>query len=489
MSVVLKTESKSLGQHQGEHLSNSNWETLLQIPAWTINGGEHWAVVGGNDAQRSAVCAYLREQLNQLEEFVEVSPAAQEFCIAEEIKRSQTGIADEINTGTLVKDFLNINSRADSTTIDSLIQTLQFSHCLNKRFRELSSGETRKALLIRALKHRQSVYLFQDPYEGLDKETRSTAKNLVEKSIGIDPKSCSIFIASRTEQLPKATSHLVYIDDSELKALTINPDSGIEEEILKLKSIVDPHPVITIPILPKDHPYNKVMPLDPKQALVKMKDTSIVYADQDKPIFENINFEIYPLQHCHIVGKNGAGKSTLLKLITGDHPQVYNNDIQICGFRRGSGESVWEVKRYIGYMGGEMLWNYRSSGQLAGKTLNVVISGLHDSIGLYNTADTADKACAKAWLEVFEMSHVANKRFNKLSMAEQRLALIARALIKRPALLLLDEPCQGLDSVDRRRVLSLVEKLITAKACTVLYVSHHDDEKIGGIKSEFSLGG
>lgn len=488
MPVVLKTENQSLGQHHREHLSNSDWETLLAIQAWTIKSDERWAVVGGNDAQRSAICAYLREQFNQIQQLAEVSPIAQESCIAEEIKRSQTGIADEVNTGTLVKNFLYENYKAHSNTIDNLVETLQFSHCLNKRFRELSSGETRKALLIRALRQQQAVYLFQDPYEGLDKDTRPIARDLIEKSKEIHrDKSCSIFIASRTEQLPNTTSHLAYIHGRELKTLTINPDSSIEKEILTLKSIINPSPVITIPELPKDHPYNKVAPLDPTRALVAMRDTSVAYAAQDKPIFENLNFEIYPLQHCHIVGKNGAGKSTLLKLITGDHPQVYNNDIQICGFRRGGGESVWEVKRYIGYMGGEMLWNYRSSGQLAGKTLNVVISGLHDSIGLYTTADTADKACARAWLEVFEMGDVANKRFNKLSMAEQRLALIARALIKRPALLLLDEPCQGLDSVDRRRVLSLVEKLITAKACTVLYVSHHDDEKIVGINSEFSL--
>ena len=493
MQELLHLEPHAIGQHQGKHIGTSDWETLLNISDWSIKRGEHWAVVGGSDGQRSALCETLRERLDKSRlEFAEVSPAAQETCIAEEIKRAQTGIADEINTGTQVKDFLGLGNQAAGKTarIDSLIETLEFSHCLNKHFRDLSSGETRKALLIRALENPQAFYLLQDPYEGLDKETLPLAKTLVEQALsnpGNDKlnQSCSsCFIASRLEQLPQTITHIAYIDELELKQLEVE---NLADTIASLAPIISPTPSIVVPDLPKDHPYHKSKPLDPKKPLVSMHDVTVSYADQDKPIFENIDFEIHPFQHCHITGRNGAGKSTLLKLITGDHPQVYNNDIQVCGFRRGAGESVWEVKRHIGYMGGEMLWNYRSSGQLAGKTLNVVISGLHDSIGLYTTANTADKACAKAWLDVFEMGDAANKRFNKLSMAEQRLALIARALIKRPDLLILDEPCQGLDSTDRRRVLSVVEKLITAKACTVLYVSHHDDEKISGIHSQFSL--
>lgn len=479
--TIFDIQSKDLGQHRGKHIGHSDWETLLTIANWQVSAGQHWAVVGGSDAQRSAICSFLREELAKTTlNYSEISPAAQEQVIAEEIRRSQTGIADEINTGTRVKDFLNIQSDTESCTVSQLVKTLELGHCLNKHFRDLSSGETRRALIIRSLSSKRNFYLMQDPYEGLDHQTRPIARELIEKSL-----TTSVFVASRSEQLPAKATHLAYIENDQLvcKALT----EPLEKALETIKQIIEPAEIVAIPDLPKDHPYHKTDALGPNAALVKMRQVTVAYAEQEKPIFENIDFEIHPFQHCQITGRNGAGKSTLLKLITGDHPQVYNNDIEVCGFRRGAGESVWEVKRHIGYMGGEMLWNYRSSGQLAGKTLNVVISGLHDSIGLYTTANTADKTCARAWLEIFEMGESANKRFNKLSMAEQRLALIARALIKRPALLILDEPCQGLDSVDRRRVLSVIEKLITARACTVLYVSHHDDEKIAGVHSQFSM--
>ena len=481
--ALLSIESQQLGLHKGKHIGKSDWETLLEIARWDIQPGERWAVLGGSDAQRSALCSYLREQLNQSDlNYQEISPAAQEQCIAEEIRRSQTGIANEINTGTRVLDFLSAEQPHSGSTVTELVYKLGFEHCLNKHFRDLSSGETRRALIIRALKSARDFYLLQDPYEGLDKDSRPVAKVHVEQAL---QKGSAVFIASRKEQLPQNSTHLAYIKNKELICEQLG--TPLTDRLESLQSIIEPEQTVVIPELPKDHPFHKADPLDPGKALVSMKDVTVAYAEQEKAIFENINFEIHPFQHCQITGRNGAGKSTLLKLITGDHPQVYNNDIQVCGFRRGGGESVWEVKRHIGYMGGEMLWNYRSSSQLAGKTLNVVISGLYDSIGLYTTANTADKACARAWLDVFDMSDCANQRFNKLSMAEQRLALIARALIKRPALLILDEPCQGLDSVDRRRVLSIVEKLIGAKACTVLYVSHHDDEKIAGIHSQFSM--
>jgi len=467
-----------------QHTSKISSNNYLSIASWQVNPQERWAIVGGNDAQRSAIYVFLQRALNNTAELAvaEVSPLEQERIIQEENLRAQTGLADEINTGRLVQDFL-AEAAQNPQQMQHWIETFQFTHCLTTYFRDLSSGETRRALLIKALQTDYSCYLLHDPYEGLDKATRQVAQQVMESSLA--KSTCCFFIASRPEQLPSNITHLAYIKDKQLicEALT----QPLSTRLQALSEIIQPTSHFIIPDLPEKHPFHKQKTLDSNKPLVAMRDVSVAYADQAKPIFEGINLTIHPLEHTHITGPNGAGKSTLLKLITGDHPQVYNNAIETCGYRRGDGESIWDVKRFIGYMGGEMLWNYRSSGQLAGKTLNVVISGLHDSIGLYQQIQTADKQCAMAWLTIFDMQTSAKKRFNQLSMAEQRLALIARALIKRPALLILDEPCQGLDSVERSRVLSVIEKLIKAKACTVLYVSHHDDEQIAGIEKEFLL--
>ena len=363
---------------------------------------------------------------------------------------------------------------------------------MQKQFRDLSSGETRRALLIRALSSSHQILLLQDPYEGIDSETRPVVASLVEHRLlnantakDSNPRS-SIFIASRPEQLTSFCTHVAYITGHSLHTIEVEPQ-GLEHTLAAIGFDRQAPAAITLPALPEGHPFEQREALSEDLPLVEAKNVRVGYADQPHPVFANINLKVMALQHTQICGPNGSGKSTLLKLITGDHPQTYSNDITVCGFKRGTGESIWSVKRYIGHMSGEMLWNYRGSGQLAGNAMAVVISGLHDSIGLYQSPNQADRHCALAWLDLLGLAAKARQRFQKLSLAEQRLVLIARAMIKRPALLILDEPCQGLDQSERQLVIAVVEKLIEAKACTVLYVTHHDDEAIAGIENRLVL--
>lgn len=515
MSSLYTFSNHTIFQHSGSRVSNADLEVLLSIPHWEIQNGQHWAIVGGKDDQRSAIMQLIRESAfnvsieNDVIPLAEISLQEQQRRIDEELVKAKTGVADEIFAGTLVSSIISDTCKllpasasiSAKTIVNQLNELFNFEHCLNKHFRQLSSGETRRLLIIIALIQQPALLLMQDPFEGLDSETQPLVQHLLKEVItsnleAIDrPKTLadliqinsSIFVSSRPEQLPNSIKHLAYINGNQLLTKTITQEKPLMACLTELNHIIAPDIEILLPALPDDHPFHNSQPLDSAKPLVNMSNITIKYTDLEKPIFENLYWKIQPLQHWRVTGKNGSGKTTLLKLITGDHPQVYNNDIEVCGFSRGSGESIWDVKRYIGYMSGETLWSYRGSGQLAGKVISVVISGLYDSIGLYTAVNTADKAAAQGWLTLFDLQSVANKRFQNLSLAEQRLVLIARAMIKRPALLILDEPLQGLDSDDRLRVLAIIEKLIAAKATTLLYVSHHEDEQVEGVVNTLAL--
>ena len=183
------------------------------------------------------------------------------------------------------------------------------------------------------------------------------------------------------------------------------------------------------------------------------------------------------------MGPNGSGKTCLLRLLSGDHPQCYVNDISLFGFQRGSGETIWQIKHYLGFVSTALHWDYR----LSVGVRNVVVSGFYDSIGLYQKATEKQIQIANEWLALLGMSRRATDSFSSLSFGEQRLVLIARAMVKHPPLLMLDEPCLGLDDLNRELVLTLIQKICDLGSTTVIYVTHHKEDEISTIQNKLSL--
>jgi molybdate transport system ATP-binding protein len=206
--------------------------------------------------------------------------------------------------------------------------------------------------------------------------------------------------------------------------------------------------------------------------IVKLTNGKVHYSGVN--VFENLNVTIKPLQHTLITGKNGSGKSTLMQLITGDCTQCYSNDIEVLGFKRGSGESIWQLKENMGIVSSEFHRQYRVKGEL----LTVVLSGFFDSVGLYQKPENYQIDIARQWLNMVGLLDHQHAMFQDLSYGEQRLALIARALVKSPYLLILDEPTQGLDEINRHRVLNFLEILVQQKHSTLILVSHRRDEHL-----------
>ena len=215
-----------------------------------------------------------------------------------------------------------------------------------------------------------------------------------------------------------------------------------------------------------------------QDAVILMRKVNVRYGK--KVVLKNFNWTVRNGENWKIVGPNGAGKSTLLSLITADNLQAYSNEIHMFGKLRGTGESIWDIKRRIGHVSSEFQVQYRESVTV----LKVVLSGFFDTIGLYQPVTEKQKETALYWMKFLEIENLAEIDFTRLSYGQQRLVLIARALVKSPALLILDEPCQGLDRANRNRVLTLIDQIGHQSMTQIIYVTHVASDQLKCIHHE-----
>jgi molybdate transport system ATP-binding protein len=185
-----------------------------------------------------------------------------------------------------------------------------------------------------------------------------------------------------------------------------------------------------------------------------------------------MNWDVNAGEKWALSGDNGSGKSTLLSLICADNPQSYACDISLFGYRRGSGESIWDIKKRIGYVSPEMHRGYQKNLP----AIDIVASGLHDSVGLYKRPQPEQMSICEWWMDIFGIAGLKDKSFMQLSSGEQRICLLARAFVKDPELLILDEPLHGLDTFNRRRVKRIVEAFCRRRDKTLIMVTHYDNE-------------
>ena len=203
---------------------------------------------------------------------------------------------------------------------------------------------------------------------------------------------------------------------------------------------------------------------------VELRDCNVKYGDN--VILHNVSWTVKAGDKWALLGENGSGKSTLLSLVYADNPQGYRNDITLFDHRRGTGESIWDIKRRIGYISPEMHLYFND----AADVLTVVASGFFDNVGCFRRPSEEQKAVAMKWLEAFGMEHLAGRRFPTLSSGEQRLVLIARTLLKNAPLLILDEPLHGLDVKKKELVAQAIERISAQPGMSLVYVTHYDNE-------------
>jgi molybdate transport system ATP-binding protein len=450
---------------------------LLPGTSWEIRDGENWAILGPNGSGKSTLARavrgdvpHVRGKLTRHDPEAEgsrigyVSFELQEELLAREERREEarsfSGGGHDLTAGELLRE-----NDGDPAAMKRISDALDLHPLLGHDFRTLSNGEIRKLLIARALLPSPKLLILDDPFAGLDAGSRRSLSAAITKLM--EEGTQILLVAQRPEEVIPGISHVLLIQNGRIAR------TGRREEVLtparirllrgKGKSLPTLHPP------PRN---SEKAPLPVGDPLVEMRNVHVAYGATF--VLDDLNWTVRRGENWAVIGPNGSGKSTLLSLITGDNLQVYANEVYLFGKKRGEGESIWTIRQRIGLVSPELQIRYRKPGSVR----EVVLSGFFDSIGLYRQPDAGQENLADGWLSALEMNDKADRPFSRLSYGEKRLALIVRAMVKSPELLILDEPCQGLDGTNRERVLSLMESIGEGTETGLIYVTHHEEEMI-----------
>lgn len=427
--------------------------------AWCIFGSIHSGIHEFFKLITGDMSGILADSLDLPENIGIVSFRKQQAIYESELKKDDTDFMDKIDTGTPALNFIvNAGNHA------ALIEAFHLTECLDQGYRELSTGQSRKLILLSEFSKGRSCFIIEAPYDGLDLRSRKELDHALEH-LHQQRILLILFVYNRSD-IPSWCTHTGVISNGKIAF------QGTREKVMDYlnREFVNEAPDFqaSVPDLEKSR-IRGFSPPD-RKPLIRLNHGFAGYGG--KTIFQGLTLSMAQGQHTLVTGPNGSGKSTLLQMITGDHPACYQNDLMIFGIQRGSGESVWDLKKDMGIVSSDLHRNYH----VPGSALSAVISGYFDSIGVYRDATPRQKEEALKWMDHIGLKDKAQNAFRDLSFSDQRLVLIARALIKVPKLLILDEPTQGLDELNRKAVLDFIENVAKEKICTILYVSHREDE-------------
>lgn len=445
----------------------------LSVGDLTLTGGERWAFVGANGSGKSALARALAgeltmvsgQRLTDYQRITRLSLEQLQKLVEEEWQRNNTDLLSEgeDDTGRTTAQIIQ-QHYVDEDLCQALAGRFGITHLLSRRFKYLSTGETRKALLCQALMTRPDLLILDEPFDGLDVDSRAQLADILR---GLADLSMTlVLVLNRFDDIPEYVDNVGILVDCAL-ARTGSRASLLAEALVAQLAHAESLDGISLP--ETETPGEKIrLPIG--QPLITLRNGVVSY--QDKPILHHLNWQVLPGQHWQIVGPNGAGKSTLLSLVTGDQPQGYSNDLTLFGRRRGSGETIWDIKRHIGYVSSSLHLDYRVSATAR----SVILSGFFDSIGVYQAVSDRQQLLTRQWLLLLGLEAAADAPFHSLSWGQQRLTLIGRALVKHPPLLILDEPLQGLDPLNRQLVRRWIDLLIREGDTQLLFVSHHEED-------------
>jgi len=483
--------------------------------SWSVEPFSVWVVTGPNGGGKSAVAQALAGGLlvTQGDTGAVLPPPDSVALIS--FERQREVIFDErynddsefseggIDPGTSALDFVLNRKRGGPLPVEpprlrELAASLGILELLTRGLKYLSTGEIRKVLLCRELLRQPELLIFDEPYEGLDTEARAVLSAEIERlaqasttPVPGEPTAQVMVITDRYEHVPAATTHVLYLDQRRVQFAGTRAEFEESPWLARLGVLSEAESASLTHALrealaeparpPTPNPMDTASE-DGGEAgratLVALRDVRVSYSGRE--VLSGLNLEIRSGEHTLVRGPNGCGKTTLLNLINGDNPQVYANDVTICGFKRGSGESVWDVKKQLGQVSYALHveYAYRCTANL----IETVLSGFYDSIGLYQEPNYAEIRAAERWLEIVGLLEKRAEPFLQLSYGEQRVALILRAVIKQPRLLILDEPCHGLDARHRGEVLTIADYIGKHTASTILYVTHDPAERLSCTK-------
>lgn len=334
--------------------------------------------------------------------------------------------------------------------VEPVLEALGFSTFASSQLIELSSGEHKKLQLVKALWLQPQLLIIDQPYTGLDVASRQNLNGLLDQ---LAEAGSQLILISNDTELPTCINRFGTIKDGQLVQVEAfeNTNSAPANQLGKIPDFLKESPVYS------------------SNDIVKMVNVNISYGD--KQVLKNINWEVKAGEKWLLQGHNGSGKSTLLSLVNGDHPQSYANELYLFGNRRGSGESIWDIKQHIGLISPEFHWYFDATATVFAS----IASGFYDSVGLFQQLPYSKTCQVDELIEYFGLTASRNELLSTLPLGRQRLVLLARTIIKNPELLILDEPCQGLDHQQTQHFNQLVDELC-ANGMTLIYVGHFESQ-------------
>ena len=446
---------------------------------FVMEQGEHIALVGPNGGGKSLLVDILIGRWPLLMNEVKYHfPSSDSGMVCDHIRyitfRDSYGDADgtfyyqqrwnsqDMEVTPLVRELLpEAKDKAWGKTVNDLFG---IEEMLDKHIVLLSSGELRKFQLAKALMNRPSVLILDNPFIGLDVAARDLLRHLLTDLIANTHLQVMLML-SREDEIPSFITHVVRVDGLvcgeklDIHSCICHSERSEESRI---------HQVDAPEILRRNAPLDDRGGVEDE--IIRLNKVSIRYGE--RTILKELDWVVRKGEKWALTGGNGSGKSTLLSLICADNPQSYACDIALFGRRRGTGESIWEIKKHIGYVSPEIHRAYLKNMP----AIDIVASGLHDSMGLYVRPKPEQRSVCERWMEVFGIGELKDRSFLQLSSGEQRLVLLARAFVKEPDLLILDEPLHGLDTANRQLVRGIIDDYCRREGKTLVMVSHYEDE-------------
>ncbi len=491
-----------------------NGRKLFEHTHWRIETGRHWAIIGPNRSGKSVLAATIAAKVPLVQgrilyyfekddthnpvgnpyfhrgEIVLISPKQHQnlmrrwsgYCQArwQSFESDNSITVAAFLTGERIErisPFEVTPLRTDETVYrgrrEKAMALLGIEYLLDRKIIHLSNGESRKVLIAQAMMQSPKLLILDEPFAGLDAASRIALQEAINLII-VAGQIQILLVTSRFEEIPDGMTDILSVADYRINYLgpkkEFNHQKSLELTASTERQISNSFPLLNSHV---NTDYN---------ILVEMKHVTVTY-DQTK-VLEGIDWTVKPGERWLVTGHNGAGKSTLLSLILGDNPQVYANNIKLFDKPVQTGLDLWEIKHRIGFLSPELALFYPGEWSC----IDVVCSGFFDSIGLYRTCSRKQLKIAVSWLDYLGIDSLANLPLNMMASDEQRLVLLIRALVKNPALLILDEPCLGLDFSHRRQIINLLDELcIKNPELSFIYVTHHPDETPAAITHKLRM--
>jgi molybdate transport system ATP-binding protein len=455
-----------------------------------IQAGENWALVGPSGGGKSALLQTLAGRFNitggsmhhyYFEQYKNLHPDIDPFFTHHKLVafvsskhhfknlsnttdfyyQQRYNSFDSEDTQTVEQYLATIKPSDDNSpglAFEKIVHYLNLNTLLDKQLIKLSNGETKRLMLAAALVKKPQLLLLDNPLTGLDVQSRVQFNDLLSavKAVGV-----TVVMASSAFEIPDAVTHVAILQDCEI--MSAMPREQFTPDMINLEGDM-PIDIMAL---------QQLLPAQPAAAfnqIVNINKANIKYGQ--KVVLADVSWNIKAGEHWALLGPNGAGKTTLLSLINGDNPQAYANDITLFDRKRGTGESIWDIKSKIGFVSPELHQYFPADNSC----LHVIESGFYDTLGLFKKSHPAKADIALKWMKLLEIDQYSRALLKNIPASAQRLCLMARALVKNPALLIFDEPSQGLDAHQQMHFKKIIDAICSLSNIALIYVTHYQHE-------------